>query len=214
VRAELPGALARETAAQEAEGATVVCLAVDGALAGVLVLADRVRPDAADAVLALGRMGCEVVMFTGDARGTAMAVAARVGIGRVEARMSPMGKAEAVAAMRAAGRRVVMVGDGVNDAPALVEADVGIAMGRATDVALESADMVLVRDRLMLVPDALRLARRTLSVIRLNVFWAFFYNVVTIPLAITGVLHPIVAAIAMAASSVSVVLNSLRARIR
>jgi P-type E1-E2 ATPase len=153
-------------------------------------------------------------MITGDSPATAQAVAQATGIGIVKARRTPVEKAEDLRQLRASGSRCAMVGDGINDAPALVEAEVGIAMGRATDIALESADMVLMRSDLRLVPQAIGLAKKTFAVIRQNLFWAFFYNVVTIPLAVTGVLHPIVAAGAMALSSLSVVGNSLRARVR
>jgi Cu2+-exporting ATPase len=131
----------------------------------------------------------------------------------VKAHVSPLEKAAAVRELQAAGRKVLMAGDGINDAPALVQADVGVAMGRATDIALESADMVIMRPDLRLVPLALALSRKTLTIIQQNIFWAFFYNLVVIPLAIAGVLHPIVAAGAMAFSSLSVVGNSLRARL-
>jgi len=152
------------------------------------------------------------VMITGDAVRTAETVAQSVGIMAVQAKRSPMEKAEDIRRMHKNGKYCVMVGDGINDAPALVEAEVGIAMGRATDIALESADMVLMRNDLTLVPQALNLAKKTFSIIRQNLFWAFVYNAVAIPLAIAGVLHPIVAAGTMALSSLSVVGNSLRAR--
>jgi Cu2+-exporting ATPase len=198
----------------EAEGATIVYLSYDGRIAGVFAVADEPRPEAAEAVRAAAGAGLLAVMITGDAPATAQAVAQATGIGIVKARRTPVEKAEDLRQLRASGRRCAMVGDGINDAPALVEADVGIAMGRATDIALESADMVLMRSDLRLVPQAIGLAKRTFSVIRQNLFWAFLYNVVTIPLAVMGMLHPIVAAGAMALSSLSVVGNSLRARAR
>ncbi len=196
----------------EAEGSTVVYLAHEGRLRGVFVIADEVRPEAPEVVAELRKMGLKVAMVTGDNHTTASAVAEKLGIDEVMARKSPVDKADVVRDVQDRGIPVVMVGDGINDAPALVEADVGVAMGRATDAALESAGMVLMREDLGLLPRALRLSRKTFTIIRQNIFWAFFYNSVTIPLAMMGVLHPIVAAIAMAASSLSVVGNSLRAR--
>ena len=204
-----------ETRAQrfEADGATIVFLGYGGNRAGMFAIADAPRPEAAEAVALLEGGGFRTIMLTGDGQSTADAVARSVGIEDVKARRTPAEKAEDLRAMRAAGRACAMVGDGINDAPALVEADVGIAMGRATDIALESADMVLLGRDLRLVSQAIGLARTTFSVIRQNLFWAFFYNVVTIPLAVMGILHPIVAAGAMALSSLSVVGNSLRARV-
>ncbi len=212
--ADAHGVLPQDVEQRETAGETVVYLSCDGKLAGIFAVSDTVRSEAKDAVATLGRNGAETVMITGDAAATANAVAGRLGIKAVKARRTPLEKADDVRAFHAAGRSCAMVGDGINDAPALVEADVGIAMGRATDIALESADMVLMRNDLRLVPLALRLARRTFSVIRQNLFWAFFYNVITIPMAVMGMLHPIVAAGAMALSSLSVVGNSLRARVR
>jgi Cu+-exporting ATPase len=197
----------------ETDGVTVVYLAHDGRLAGMFAIADAPRAEAAEAVRMLGKGGFRTILLTGDGHATAHAVAQTVGIAEVKARRSPVEKAADLRELRAGGRRAAMVGDGINDAPALVEADVGIAMGRATDIALESADMVLMGHDLRLVPQALRLGRKTFSVVRQNLFWAFVYNVVTIPLAVMGILHPIIAAGAMALSSLSVVMNSLRARI-
>lgn len=196
------------------EGATVVYLAMDGRLSGVFAVSDRVRDDAADAVRSFRRMGVGVSIFTGDNEATARAVALRVGVDDVRSGISPIGKAEAIASMKAEGRRVMMIGDGINDAPALVEASVGVAMGRATDIALESADVVLMHGGLGLGADALMLSRRVFSVIKQNIFWAFFYNATAVPLAVAGVLHPIFAAAAMAFSSISVVGNSMRARLK
>jgi Cu2+-exporting ATPase len=198
----------------ERTGATVVYFSLAGKLAGIFAVSDAPRSDAAKAVTMLEQRGHEIVMITGDAAGTAEAVARSVGIKTVLAKRSPMEKAGDIRMMRGKGKHCIMVGDGINDAPALVEAEVGIAMGRATDIALESADIVLMRNDLTLVPQALTLAQKTFSIIRQNLFWAFFYNAVAIPLAIAGVLHPIVAAGAMAMSSLSVVGNSLRARVR
>jgi Cu2+-exporting ATPase len=200
--------------AHEAKGATVVYLAYGGDAAGMFSVSDPPRKEAAETVTRLKRGKRGIVMITGDAAATAEAVAHAVGIETVLAKRSPVQKAEEIGALRTTGKRCIMVGDGINDAPALVEAEVGIAMGRATDIALESADMVLMRSDLRLVEKALRLSGKTFSVIRQNLFWAFFYNAFTIPLAIAGVLHPIMAAGAMALSSLSVVGNSLRARVR
>ena len=196
----------------EAGGATVVYLSYEGKLAGIFGISDAPRPEAAEAVRMLEQQGLRTIMLTGDGQATADSVARAVGTGQVKARRTPVQKAADIRELRSAGRRCIMVGDGINDAPALVEAEIGIAMGRATDIALESADMVLMRSDLRLVPQALRLAKKTFLIIRQNLFWAFFYNIVAIPLAVAGVLHPIVAAGAMALSSLSVVVNSLRAR--
>ncbi|HTG01910.1 MAG TPA: heavy metal translocating P-type ATPase [Nitrospirota bacterium] len=198
----------------EANGATVIYLSYGGELAGMFAVSDPPRKEAAKAVAELKRRRNEVVMMTGDSLATAEAVAKTVGINLVRAKQSPLNKAEEIRSMRGKGKRCIMIGDGINDAPALVEAEVGIAMGRATDIALESADMVLMRNDLSLVPRAIRLAKKTFSVIKQNLFWAFFYNAVAIPLAVAGILHPIVAAGAMALSSLTVVGNSLRARVR
>ena len=196
----------------EKEGATVVYLSFGNDLAGVFAVSDAPRKEAAEAMNLLRKRGHEIVMITGDAVATAEAVARGVGITAVRAKRSPLEKADDIRKMHEQGKHCIMVGDGINDAPALVEAEVGIAMGRATDIALESADMVLMRNDLRLVPQALNLAKKTFSIIRQNLFWAFIYNAVAIPLAIAGVLHPIIAAGAMAMSSLSVVGNSLRAR--
>ncbi len=196
----------------ESEGDTVVLLAVGGRLVALLVVADVLRDEAREAVEALGALGLRLTIASGDGRATTRAVAARAGIARVIAEASPVEKEREIARMQAEGARVLMVGDGINDAPALTRATVGLAMGRGTDVTVESADAVLVRSDLRLVAGLVRLARRAERVIRQNVFWAFFYNAVAIPMAMAGVLHPIVAAAAMAASSLFVVGNSLRVR--
>ena len=213
------GELAARAAELAAQGQTVVAVAVAGGAVGLLGLADTPRPEAAATVARLSQMGLQVVMLTGDNIRTARAVASAVGITGVHGEVLPAEKAEAVQALRAEGRRVAMVGDGINDAPALVTADVGIAMGRGTDVAMEAADITLVREDLLLVAEAVRLSRATLRNIRQNLFWAFGYNVVAIPVA-AGALYPIthsllspaIAAGAMAFSSVSVVANALRLR--
>ncbi len=200
-------------------GKTVVRVAIAGEAAGVLAVADTVRPTSKEAVAALHGLGLEVVMVTGDAEASARAVAAAVGIERVEANVRPADKAEVVRRYQRAGKTVAMVGDGINDAPALAAADVGVAMGAGTDIAVEASDVTLVRDSLLAVADAFRLSRRTMRTIRQNLFFAFVYNVVGIPVA-AGVLYPafglllspVIASAAMALSSVSVVTNSLRLR--
>jgi Cu+-exporting ATPase len=211
------GAFAEKARAMAAAGATPVHVAIDGRAAALLAVRDRVRPGAREAIARLGAMGLRVVMLTGDKREAAQAVAREVGVDDVRAELTPAGKLEAVDALRAAGRTVAMVGDGINDAPALARADVGIAFGSGTDVAIEAADVALLRAGLDGVPTVLELARRTMRIIRANLFWAFAYNVLGIPIA-AGVLYPafglvlspVIAAGAMAMSSVSVVANSLR----
>jgi Cu+-exporting ATPase len=202
-----------------AEGKTVMLVAVDGDAVGAVALADVPKEEAAAAVRALKEMGLAIVLITGDNERTAQAIARQVGIDQVEAGVLPDQKADSVKALQAKGRRVAMVGDGINDAPALARADTGIAVGRGTDIAMESADITLVRDDLRLVPEAIKLSRATLSNIRQNLFFAFFYNSLGIPIAagalypvIHTLLHPAMAAAAMAFSSVSVVANALRLR--
>jgi Cu+-exporting ATPase len=202
-----------------ASGKTVVRVAVDGSTAGVLAVADTIRPTSKAAVQALRDLGLDVVMVTGDAEASARAVAAEVGIEHVEANVRPADKAEVVRRYQREGRVVAHVGDGINDAPALAAADVGVAMGAGTDVAIEASDVTLMRDSLGAVADAFRLSGRTLRTIKQNLFFAFIYNVIGIPVA-AGLLYPffglllspIIASAAMALSSVSVVTNSLRLR--
>ena len=175
-------------------------------------MSDQVKPSSRAAIEQMRRLGLTPVLLTGDNAAAAQHIAAEVGIDSVHADVMPADKVEVVAQLQAAGHVVAMVGDGVNDAAALATADLGMAMGTGTDVAIEAADITLVRGDLASVPDAIRLSRRTLSTIKTNLFWAFAYNVAAIPLAALGMLNPMLAGAAMACSSVFVVGNSLRLR--
>jgi Cu+-exporting ATPase len=208
----LPADLAEAKAQAEGEGKTVVAVGWDGQARGILVVADQIKPTSAAAVAQLTALGLTPVLLTGDNRTVAEQVAAAVGVTQVIAEVMPQDKADVIARLQAEGKVVAMVGDGVNDAPALAQADLGLAMGTGTDVAIEAADITLVRGDLGSAADAIRLSRRTLGTIRTNLFWAFGYNVAAIPLAALGLLNPMLAGAAMAFSSVFVVGNSLRLR--
>ncbi|MFG3661654.1 heavy metal translocating P-type ATPase [Streptomyces sp. NPDC047706] len=209
---ELPGELAEARQAAHAAARTPVLVRVDGIAEAVVEIGDVVRPGSYRAVDRLRRLGIEPVLATGDAEAPARAVAAGLGITEVHARRTPEGKTGLVRRLKADGRRVAVVGDGVNDAAALAGADLGIAMGGGTDVAVGAADVTLVRGDIEALADAVRLARRTLATIRANLVWAFGYNAVTLPLAMVGLLTPMLAAAAMSVSSLLVVGNSLRLR--
>jgi Cu+-exporting ATPase len=193
---------------------TSVVVEWDGRQRGVIRLADTVKPSSASAIAELKDMGITPVLLTGDSAAVAQRVAAEVGIDRADviAGVLPTGKADAIRQLQSQGKRVAMVGDGVNDSVALASADIGMAMGTGTDAAIEASDVTLVRGDLGTVPTALRLSARTLRTIRVNLFWAFAYNTAAIPLAAFGLLNPMIAGAAMAASSVLVVGNSLRLR--
>ncbi|MDD9382744.1 heavy metal translocating P-type ATPase [Streptomyces sp. ZAF1911] len=208
----LPAALAEVKAAAEAEGSTAVLVAWDGEARGVLTVADAVKDTSAEAVSRLRALGLTPVLLTGDNQAVAQTVARAVGIDEVIAEVLPQDKVDVVRRLQAEGRTVAMVGDGVNDAAALAQADLGLAMGTGTDAAIEASDLTLVRGDLRVAADAIRLSRRTLATIKGNLFWAFGYNVAALPLAAAGLLNPMIAGAAMAFSSVFVVTNSLRLR--
>ena len=196
----------------EAEGRTVVFVGRGPVAQAALVVADQIRPSSVEAVAALRRQDLDIILLTGDNERTARSVATAVGITQVRAAMFPEAKAAEIARLQSEGHRVAMVGDGINDAPALAQADVGIAMGSGTDIAMEASDLTVLRGDLVAVADAVALARRTLSTIKGNLFWAFAYNAAAIPLAASGVLNPMIAAAAMGLSSLFVVSNSMRLR--
>jgi len=208
----LPADLTEALEQAQAAGRTAVAVGWDGQARGVLVVADVVKPTSAQAIADLRALGLTPVLLTGDNQAVARAVAAQVGIDEVIAEVLPAGKVDVVKRLQAEGKTVAMVGDGVNDAAALAQADLGLAMGTGTDVAIEAADLTLVRGDLRVAADAIRLSRRTLRTIKGNLFWAFAYNVAALPLAAAGLLNPMIAGAAMAFSSVFVVSNSLRLR--
>ncbi len=208
----LPEALEDLTSAAEAEGRTPVWVGWDGQARAVVVVSDRIKESSASAIAQLRELGLRPVLLTGDNERAARAVAAQVGIDEVVAEVLPADKVDVVKRLQSEGAVVAMVGDGVNDAAALAQADLGLAMGTGTDVAIEASDLTLVRGDLTAAPDAIRLARATLRTIKGNLFWAFAYNVAAIPLAALGFLNPLIAGAAMAFSSVFVVTNSLRLR--
>jgi P-type E1-E2 ATPase len=192
------------------DGETVVHVAWDGRPRGRVLLTDTLRPDAADAVRQLHHEGIETVLLSGDRHEAARKVAAQLGIEQVEAPRRPEEKIETIRAARLAGLTVGMVGDGINDAPALAAADVGIALGAGTDLARQAGHVVLVGDRLARIPWLVALSRRTRTIIRQNLWWAFGYNAVALTAAAAGLLHPLLAALAMVVSSLTVLANSLR----
>jgi Cu+-exporting ATPase len=208
----IPADLASRCAEWAAAGRTVVLAGWDGRARGAVAVADALKPSAPAAVEQLRRMGLRTVLLTGDSEIVAQAIAAEAGLDEVIAGALPEDKAQVVAGLRAQGRRVAMAGDGMNDAPALAGADLGLALGSGTDVAISAADLILLRDDLRVVPEAISLARATLTVIRRNLAWAFGYNVAAIPLAAAGLLNPLIAGAAMAASSAFVVASSVRLR--
>jgi Cu+-exporting ATPase len=206
--------LTERFAQAQSDGGTAVAVGWDGRARGVLVVADAVKPTSAEAIRQLRQLGLRPVLLTGDHETVARAVAAEVGIEPTDviAEVLPADKVDVVKRLQAEGRTVAMVGDGVNDAAALAQADLGLAMGTGTDVAIEASDLTLVRGDLRAAVDAIRLSRRTLAVIKANLGWAFGYNVAALPLAAAGLLNPMLAGAAMAFSSVSVVANSMRLR--
>jgi Cu+-exporting ATPase len=208
----LPPGLDAARRQAEAAGRTVVLAGWDGQVRGLLAVADQPKPTSGQAIAHLSALGLTPVLLTGDNAVTARAVAAQVGISEVVADVLPTGKVDEVKRLQERGKVVAMIGDGVNDAAALAQADLGLAMGTGTDAAIEASDLTLVSGDLRAAADAIRLSRRTLAVIKGNIFWAFAYNVAAIPLAAFGLLNPLIAGAAMAFSSVFVVTNSLRLR--
>jgi Cu+-exporting ATPase len=208
----IPEALEHYRQELEGRGVTVVLVGWDGAAQGLLAVADQVQASAGAAVAALRRLGLRPILVTGDNARTTAAVAAEVGIDDVVAEALPEDKVEVVRRLQREGHSVAVVGDGINDAAALAAADLGMAIGHGTDAAIEAADIVLGREHLLVVADAIQLARRTHRTIRWNLVWAFGYNVAALPLAVAGLVNPLIAGAAMALSSVFVVSHSLRLR--
>ena len=211
-RFAVPEELAGAKREAEAEGRTAIVAGWDGSVRALLVVADSVKPSSAEAVAELERLGLRSILLTGDNQAAAAAVAEEVGIDEVIAEVMPAEKSQVIERLQAEGRVVAMVGDGVNDSPALAQADLGLAIGTGTDVAIEASDLTLVSGDLRSAGDAIRLSRKTLGTIKGNLFWAFAYNVAALPLAVSGLLNPLVAGAAMALSSAFVVTNSLRLR--
>ena len=203
-----PSQLESEMERLESEAKTAMLVAYAGRLVGVIAVADTLKDDSAAAIAELEKMGLTTTMITGDNERTAAAIARQVGITQVLAEVLPDGKVAAIQKLQAEGKKVAMVGDGINDAPALTQANVGIAIGTGTDIAIEAADITLVRGDLGSVVTAVKLSQATFAKIKQNLFWAFFYNIIAIPLAFLGLMHPVVAEIAMATSSVTVVTNA------
>ncbi|EUA44222.1 HAD ATPase, P-type, IC family protein [Mycobacterium xenopi 3993] len=208
----LPDKLARSMREAESEGKTAVTVGWDGTARALLVVADAVKPTSAEAVRQLRSMGMTPILLTGDNQAAARAIGKQVGIDEVIAEVLPQDKVDTIKRLQAEGKVVAMVGDGVNDAAALAQADLGLAIGTGTDIAIEASDLTLVRGDLRAVPDAIRLARKTLATIKGNLFWAFAYNIAALPLAAAGLLNPMLAGAAMAVSSAFVVSNSLQLR--
>jgi Cu+-exporting ATPase len=192
----------------ESDGKTAMLAAVDGEAVGVIAVADTLKVDSEQAIAALHGLGVETAMLTGDNARTAQAIARRVGIDHVVAEVLPEGKVDEVRRLQERFGTVAFVGDGINDAPALTQANVGLAIGTGTDIAIEASDVTLVRGELTGVVEAINLSRATFRKIRQNLFWAFFYNVIMVPLAVVGWMHPVLAEIAMASSSITVVTNA------
>jgi Cu+-exporting ATPase len=209
---QLPPALDAARHSAEAKGQTAIAAGWDGEARAVFVVADTIKPSSAEAVAQLKALGLRPVLLTGDNQSTAKAVAAELRIDEVIAEVLPADKVEVVKRLQGEGRVVAMVGDGVNDAPALAQADLGLAIGTGTDVAIEASELTLVSGDLRAAGDAIRLSRATLRTIKQNLGWAFGYNVAALPLAALGLLNPVIAGAAMAFSSVSVVFNALRLR--
>ena len=194
----------------EKQGKTAMLAAVDGNYAGIVAVADTIKETSTAAIKRMKEMGLEVIMITGDNKQTANAIAKQAGVDQIIAEVLPEGKAEEVKKLQAQGKKVAMVGDGINDAPALATADIGMAIGTGTDVAMEAADITLIRGDLNSIPDSISMSHKTMRNIKQNLFWALAYNTIGIPIAAFGFLAPWLAGAAMAFSSVSVVLNALR----
>ena len=194
----------------EKQGKTAMLAAVDGTYAGIVAVADTIKETSTPAIKRMKEMGLEVIMITGDNKQTASTIAKQAGVDHVIAEVLPEGKAEEVKKLQAQGKKVAMVGDGINDAPALATADIGMAIGTGTDVAMEAADITLIRGDLNSIADSIFMSHKTMSNIKQNLFWALAYNTIGIPIAALGFLAPWLAGAAMAFSSVSVVLNALR----